>query len=101
MPDAASCLAAIERFTQCLQAVREAPHTTSAFVQAALTELPPVLPALPPRFATVLHDLLDRLATGALFSEESCSFSQRDLLDSLQLWADKAREQCARTAPAA
>ena len=36
-------------------------------------------------------ELLDRLEAGALFSEESCSFSQKDLLDSLQLWADKAR----------
>jgi hypothetical protein len=26
-----------------------------------------------------------------LFSEESCSFSQKDLLASLQMWADKAR----------
>jgi hypothetical protein len=26
-----------------------------------------------------------------LFSEESCSFSQKDLFASLQLWADKAR----------
>lgn len=48
---------------------------------------------LPERFAQVLGDLLDRLEAGALFSEESCSFSQKDLLDSLQLWADKARAQ--------
>ena len=43
--------------------------------------------------ATVLHDLLDRLESSALFSEESCSFSQRDLLDNLQTWIDKARGQ--------
>jgi len=45
----------------------------------------------------VLHGLVDRLESSALFSEESCSFSQHDLLDSLQLWIDKARQQ-ARTA---
>ena len=41
----------------------------------------------------VLNQLLDRLESSALFSEESCSFSQRDLLDSLQTWLDKARGQ--------
>ncbi|WP_225784808.1 hypothetical protein [Xenophilus sp. Marseille-Q4582] len=51
--------------------------------------------ALPPRFSEVLLNLLDRLESSALFSEESCSFSQKDLLDSLQLWADKARERLA------
>ena len=51
--------------------------------------------ALPPRFAEVLLNLLDRLESSALFSEESCSFSQKDLLDSLQLWTDKARERLA------
>ena len=47
--------------------------------------------ALPARFDEVLQPLLDRIEASALFSEESCSFSQRDLLDSLQLWAEKAR----------
>ena len=46
---------------------------------------------LPPRYAEVLEGLLDRMEAGALFSEESCSFSQKDLLDSLSLWADKAK----------
>ena len=49
-----------------------------------------LLAALPARYADVLHGLLDRLESSALFSEESCSFSQKDLLDSLQQWADKA-----------
>lgn len=42
--------------------------------------------ALPERFDTVLNDLLDRLSASALFSDESCSFSQKDLLDGLQSW---------------
>lgn len=52
-----------------------------------------LLAALPPKFAVVLHQLLDRLESGALFSEESCSFSQKDLLDSLQQWLDHAQRQ--------
>ena len=51
-----------------------------------------LLAALPPRYAEVLHGLLDRLESSALFSEESCSFSQKDLVDSLQMWIDKARQ---------
>jgi hypothetical protein len=51
---------------------------------------------LPERFATVLHELLNRLESSALFSEESCSFSQVDLLDSLQMWLDKAGLQLSK-----
>lgn len=50
-----------------------------------------LLAALPPQFETVLLQLLDRLESSALFSEESCSFSQKDLLDNLRLWAQKAQ----------
>ena len=49
-----------------------------------------LLNALPPRFDEVLQGLLVRLEASAGFTEESCSFSQQDLLDSLQLWLDKA-----------
>jgi hypothetical protein len=46
---------------------------------------------LPDKFGVVLSDLLDRIEASALFSGESCSFSQQGLFDNLQLWADKAR----------
>jgi hypothetical protein len=49
-----------------------------------------LLAALPPRFFDVLVQLLSRLESSALFTDESCSFSRHDLLDSLQLWLDKA-----------
>ena len=49
-----------------------------------------LLGALPPNFEEVLLQLLDRLESSALFDEESCSFSQKDLTDSLKLWLDKA-----------
>ena len=52
---------------------------------------------LPEQYAEVLGNLLDRIEASALFSEESCSFSQKDLLDSLQLWADKARAKLTTT----
>jgi hypothetical protein len=53
--------------------------------------------ALPGRFGEVLSQLLNRLESSALFTEESCSFSQKDLLDSLQLWLDKAQLQLQKT----
>jgi hypothetical protein len=67
---------------------------TTAFVQQARAHTQ-LLAALPEKFPLVYHDLLDRLESGALFSEESCSFSQRDLLDSLQMWIDKAASRLA------
>ncbi|APW42112.1 hypothetical protein [Rhodoferax saidenbachensis] len=57
-----------------------------------------LLDALAPRYAEVLLGLLDRLESSALFSEESCSFSQQGLLDNLQVWVDKARGQLVASA---
>ncbi len=54
-----------------------------------------LLTTLPPRYAEVLLNLLDRLEASALFSEESCSFSQKDLFDTLEQWADKAQARLA------
>ena len=50
-----------------------------------------LLAALPPRYGEVLLNLLDRLESSALFSEESCSFSQKDLVANLRMWVEKAR----------
>lgn len=63
-----------------------------AFSQMARQQAP-LLQALPPKFAPLWHSLLDRLESSALFSEESCSFSHSELLDSLNLWLDKAEHQ--------
>lgn len=52
---------------------------------------------LPPRYGEVLDQLLDRLESSALFSEDSCSFSQSDLQASLALWLDKAQAQFQNT----
>jgi hypothetical protein len=51
-----------------------------------------LLTDLPPRYGQVLEDLLSRLESGSLFSEESCSFSQEDLQASLAMWLDKAQQ---------
>ena len=49
-----------------------------------------LLADLPPRYPQVMEDLLGRLEAGSLFTEESCSFSQIDLLATLDMWLDKA-----------
>ncbi|MEY2619243.1 MAG: hypothetical protein RL522_2245 [Pseudomonadota bacterium] len=48
-------------------------------------------PALPPAFGQVLADLLDRMESSALFSGESCSFSEADLDAALQTWIERAQ----------
>ena len=73
-----------------LNAFSQGSLTASALSHTARAQTD-LLAALPPRYAEVLHGLLDRLESSALFSEESCSFSQKDLLASLQMWVDKAR----------
>ncbi|WP_394780783.1 hypothetical protein [Undibacterium sp.] len=56
-----------------------------------------LLEALPPRYAQVQQDLLSRLEASSLFTEESCSFSQGDLVAQLNMWLDKATQQLAHT----
>jgi len=60
-----------------------------AFIQTARSQ-EALFKALPPKFEEVWLELVDRLESSALFSEESCSFSQTDLLDNLALVLDKA-----------
>lgn len=54
-----------------------------------------LLADLPPRYGQVMEDLLGRLEAGSVFTDESCSFSQQDLLANLTVWADKAEQTCA------
>jgi len=56
----------------------------------------PVPESLPARYGEVLADLLDRLESSAMFSGESCSFSQEDLLQAVETWIARARAQLAR-----
>jgi len=58
---------------------------------AAFREAAQRWPALPPRFAPVLEQLLQPLESSALFSEESCAFSRHDLAASLRQWLQAAQ----------
>ena len=79
----------LEALQTALQQLRDDTLGVAAFSQLAMQQAN-LAAALPERFAEVLSQLLNRLESSALFTEESCSFSQKDLLDSLQLWLDKA-----------
>lgn len=86
-----SALTTLENMGRALQACEQ-----GHLAQSALMELwrrdAPTLP-LPERFGQVLGDLLDRMESSALFTEESCSFSQKDQLQSLKLWLEKAAQR--------
>lgn len=81
---------------QSLADLRNGTLSVTAFSATARAQ-DDLLRALPPAFAPVWHQLLDRLESSALFSEESCSFSQTDLLDNLGLVLDKAEQQLTHT----
>lgn len=85
-----AALPQLEALQTAMHALDEGGVSVHAFSDVARAQAA-LLAALPPRYTEVLHNLLDRLESSALFSEESCSFSQKDLLDSLQMWVDKAR----------
>jgi hypothetical protein len=79
---------------QALAALRANALCVAAFCSQARGQ-DALLAALPPRFGEVWLGLLDRLESSALFSEESCSFSQSALLDNLDMWLQKAGEKLA------
>lgn len=86
----------IAQLRQSLADLRCGALSVVIFVQR-LPDVSNLLGRLPPRYAEVWQGLIDRLQSGALFSEESCSFSQTELLDSLTLWLDKAEAQLHNT----
>jgi len=56
-----------------------------------------LLVALPQRYTDVLQDLLSRFEAGRLFTEESCSLGQNDLLATLDMGLDKAELTLTKT----
>lgn len=86
-----TALDTLSRMSATLSACRQDSVQQSTLIQQWRTDASSL--PLPGKYALVLNDLLDRLEASALFSEESCSFSQKGLLDNLQVWADKARKQ--------
>ena len=82
----------LNALAEALHGVQRAALTTQALSDLARQQTA-LFAALPARYQDVLLQLLDRLDSSALFSEESCSFSQQGLLENLQAWVDKARGQ--------
>jgi hypothetical protein len=86
----------LQAIRACLVRVRQGQSSMAELCTGALASQA-LLEALPAPYTTVLQELSNRLESSALFSEESCSFSQADLLGSLQLWLDKAEGKLAAT----
>lgn len=79
---------------EALTQLRSEAISAAAFSELAQAQQD-LLATLPSRFTEVLMQLLTRLESSALFTEESCSFSRQDLLDQLQRWLDKAEQAMA------
>ena len=86
----ATASAQLATLAQALQAFERGDHTAATLSTLARQQTT-LLAALPPRYGEVLLNLLDRLESSALFSEESCSFSQKDLVANLTMWVEKAQ----------
>ncbi|HEX4879723.1 MAG TPA: hypothetical protein VFV39_07760 [Limnobacter sp.] len=65
-------------------------ETSTALVEAFRREKD-LLAELPAVFEGALESILERLESSAMFSGESCSFSQSDMVAALTVWLDKAR----------
>ncbi len=50
-------------------------------------------PAIPAGWREVLDDLLMRLESARLFSQDSCSFSRSELLATMREWLTRAQAQ--------
>lgn len=82
---------AIHMLRATIPALRNGSLSVAAFCETWRSE-EILLDKLPARYAQVMDDLLGRLEAGSLFTEESCSFSQEDLLGNLDTWLDKAQQ---------
>lgn len=86
----------LQLLQESLNAIRQDRLTVAALCQTwrAQTAL---LSDLPTPYGKVMEDMLGRLEAGSLFTEESCSFSQIDLLTTLDMWLDNARQTLAKS----
>ena len=82
----------LQAIAQQVQALRDGQGSVDTLISQS-TSAHELRSTLPAAFATVIDNLTDRLQASALFTEESCSFSRTDLIDSLQLWVDKAQQR--------
>jgi hypothetical protein len=47
---------------------------------------------LPDKFGAALESVLSRVESSSLFTEESCSFSKKDLANALSIWLEKVQQ---------
>jgi len=87
----------LDAMTQALRQCEQGDTTTTQLIRIWRLEASQL--NLPHRYGDVLHGLLDRIESSALFSEESCSFSQKDQLAALRVWLEKATEQLHQPQP--
>jgi hypothetical protein len=47
---------------------------------------------LPEKYGVALENVLSRVESSSLFTEESCSFSKKDLANALSIWLEKVQQ---------
>ena len=47
---------------------------------------------LPEKYLMALESVISRIESSSLFTEESCSFSKKDLANALEFWLEKAHQ---------
>ncbi|MFZ7336610.1 hypothetical protein ACLS0R_10080 [Comamonas jiangduensis] len=92
MTTTTDALVQLQAFQDALQRFEDGSITASTLNDQARASQA-LLTTLPARYGQVLLQLLDRLESSALFTEESSSFSQSDLHQHLHDWLAKAHTQ--------
>jgi len=54
---------------------------------------------LPEKYGTALENVLSRVESSSLFTEESCSFSKKDLANALSIWLEKVQQYQSKENP--
>ncbi len=54
---------------------------------------------LPEKYGAALENVLSRVESSSLFTEESCSFSKKDLANALNVWLEKVQQYQAKEHP--
>ncbi len=54
---------------------------------------------LPEKYGAALENILSRVESSSLFTEESCSFSKKDLANALSIWLEKVRQYHSKEHP--
>ncbi len=54
---------------------------------------------LPEKYSVALENVLSRVESSSLFTEESCSFSKKDLANALKVWLEKVQQYHSKENP--